>query len=242
MTFPLKRRCRKASTSLSWSRIFGRAITTLYNGCPRYGRGEGQPARRRRGSELQGASRPTLSSSEILRGFLTNRGISSSGLMAAPKSFAGLKTAIRIGKAFDRQVEAIGVYDPYLHYVVFNSVVNVLTERASKTFRFKEQEQLHEEVIGHRDSLKSINPIWKSPAPLPRRITVTISKSPYWTVKPSKKSCNTPRKTQPWMLVLGRIGVHSETDMDIGSNTENLLRLAPCNVLLSSDRYVPKLM
>jgi rubrerythrin len=47
------------------------------------------------------------------------------------------------------------------------------------------------------------------------------------------------RREKPWLLVLGRIGVHSDEDMDIGSNTENLLRLAPCNVLLSSRRYVP---
>ena len=61
------------------------------------------------------------------------------GIDGSPESFAGLKTAIQIGKAFNRRVEAVGVYDPYLHYVVFNSVVNILTERASKTFRFKEQ-------------------------------------------------------------------------------------------------------
>ena len=47
------------------------------------------------------------------------------------------------------------------------------------------------------------------------------------------------RKTQPWMLILGRIGIHSQRDeMDLGSNTENLLRLAPCHVLLSSSVYV----
>ena len=50
------------------------------------------------------------------------------------------------------------------------------------------------------------------------------------------------RKTQPWLLILGRIGIHSQRDeMDLGSNTENLLRLAPCHVLLSSSMYVPPL-
>ena len=32
------------------------------------------------------------------------------------------------------------------------------------------------------------------------------------------------REGVPWLLILGRIGVHSDEDMDIGSNTENLLR------------------
>jgi len=33
--------------------------------------------------------------------------------------------------------------------------------------------------------------------------------------------------------------VHSDEDMDIGSNTENLLRSAPCNILVSNRKYVP---
>lgn len=47
------------------------------------------------------------------------------------------------------------------------------------------------------------------------------------------------RKDVPALLIVGRIGVHSDEDMDIGSNTENLLRSAPCNVLISNRKYVP---
>ena len=50
------------------------------------------------------------------------------------------------------------------------------------------------------------------------------------------------RKEQPWLLILGRVGVHSdENEKDLGSNTENLLRLAPCNVLLTGGRFYPPL-
>lgn len=41
------------------------------------------------------------------------------------------------------------------------------------------------------------------------------------------------------MLVLGRVGVHSEEGMDIGTNTENLLRLVPCHVLITSRKFYP---
>ena len=162
------------------------------------------------------------------------------GIDGSPESFAGLKTAIRIGKAFDRQVEAVAVYDPYLHYIVFNSVVNVLTERAAKTFRFKEQEQLHEEVIDtglakiYQSHLEVARTVAREDHNYELKITLLDGKA-------FEKVLQYVRKTKPWMLVLGRIGVHSDTDMDIGSNTENLLRLAPCNVLLSSQRYVPKI-
>ncbi|HEX7260893.1 MAG TPA: universal stress protein, partial [Luteolibacter sp.] len=47
------------------------------------------------------------------------------------------------------------------------------------------------------------------------------------------------RKENPWLLIVGRIGVHSDEDMDIGSNTENLLRAASCNVLISNKKFVP---
>ena len=49
--------------------------------------------------------------------------------------------------ASTRRSRSIGVYDPYLHYSVFHGIVGVLSEKASKVFRFEEQNQLHEEII-----------------------------------------------------------------------------------------------
>ena len=162
------------------------------------------------------------------------------GIDGSPESFSGLKTAIQLGHKFNRQVEAVGVYDPYLHYIVFNSVVNVLTERAAKTFRFKEQEQLHEEVIDtglakiYQSHLEVARSIAKEEHDYALKITLLDGKA-------YEKILQYTRKTNPWLLVIGRIGVHSEQDMDIGSTAENLLRLAPCNVLLSSQRYFPQI-
>jgi nucleotide-binding universal stress UspA family protein len=69
------------------------------------------------------------------------------GIDGSPQSFGALLTAIDLGRKFDKKIEIIGVYDPYLHYSVFNGIVNVLTEKAAKVFRFEEQNQLHEEII-----------------------------------------------------------------------------------------------
>src|SRR5687767_8359055 len=68
-------------------------------------------------------------------------------LDGSPQSFNGLKLGIAMSKALGRPVHAVAVYDPYLHYAMFNGIVGVLNEKASKIFRFKEQEQLHEEII-----------------------------------------------------------------------------------------------
>lgn len=157
----------------------------------------------------------------------------------SPESFAGLKTAIALGKKLDKRVEAIAVYDPYMHYAMFNSLVNVLTEKAAKVFKFKEQEQLHEDVID-----TGLAKIYQSHLEIARKVAEEDGIDLKITLldgKAFEKIIQYVRREKPWLLVLGRIGVHSDQDMDIGSNTENLLRLAPCNVLLSSKRYVPPL-
>jgi hypothetical protein len=60
--------------------------------------------------------------------------------------------------------------------------------------------------------------------------------------KPFQKILDHARKTNPWLLVLGRIGVHSAKDeKGLGSNVENVLRAAPCDVLLSTRLEVPRL-
>lgn len=155
----------------------------------------------------------------------------------SPESFSGLKTAIQLGKALNKKVEAIAVYDPYLHYTLFNSIANVLTEKASKVFKFKEQEQLHEEVID-----TGLAKIYQSHLEVARKLAKEDDIELKITLldgKAFEKIIQYVRRERPWLLVLGRIGVHSDPDMDIGSNAENLLRLAPCNLLFSSKRYTP---
>jgi nucleotide-binding universal stress UspA family protein/predicted Zn-ribbon and HTH transcriptional regulator len=139
-----------------------------------------------------------------------------------------------------KTVEAVSVYDPFLHYVAFNGIVDVLSEQAAKVFRFKEQEQLHEEIID-----TGLAKIYQSHLEVARQIADEDGVEIQLTLLPGKafeKVLQHARKVKPWLLVLGRIGIHSQPDdLDLGSNTENLLRLAPCHVLLSSSTHVPPL-
>src|SRR6476659_5879411 len=60
--------------------------------------------------------------------------------------------------------------------------------------------------------------------------------------KPFQKILDHARKTNPWLIVMGRIGVHSpKEESGLGSNAENVLRAAPCDVLLSTRLEVPRL-
>jgi nucleotide-binding universal stress UspA family protein/predicted Zn-ribbon and HTH transcriptional regulator len=160
------------------------------------------------------------------------------GIDGSPQCFGGLKTAIELSKAFHKPIEVVSVYDPFLHYVAFNGIVDVLSEQASKVFRFKEQEQLHEEIID-----TGLAKIYQSHLEVAREIALADGVDVQLTLLPGKafeKLLQHVRKVKPWMLILGRIGIHSQPgEMDLGSNTENLLRLAPCHVLLSSGTYVP---
>jgi len=155
----------------------------------------------------------------------------------SPYSFGGLKTGLALGKALNKPVEAISAFDPYFHYAAFHSISGVLSEEAGKVFRFKEQEKLHEEVI---DS--GLAKIYQSHLDISREVAQeddTDIKTTLLDGKAFEKVLQYVRKEQPWLLIVGRIGVHSDDDMDIGSNTENLLRAAPCNILVSNKKFVP---
>ena len=160
------------------------------------------------------------------------------GVDGSPQSFGALMTAIDLARTFGKKVETIAVYDPYLHYSVFNGIVNVLTEQAAKVFRFEEQNQLHEEIID-----TGLAQIYQSHLEVAERMAneagVEIKKT-LLDGKPFQKIIDHARKTNPFLIVLGRIGVHSPKDETaLGSNVENILRGAPCDVLLSTRLEVP---
>jgi nucleotide-binding universal stress UspA family protein len=162
------------------------------------------------------------------------------GIDGSPQSFGALMTAMELARTFDKRIEAIAVYDPYLHYSVFNGIVNVLTEQAAKVFRFEEQNQLHEEIID-----TGLAQIYQSHLEVSERMAsedgVAIKKT-LLDGKAFQKIVDHARKTNPWLIVLGRIGVHSpKEETGLGSNAENILRAAPCDVLLSTRLEVPRL-
>jgi nucleotide-binding universal stress UspA family protein len=162
------------------------------------------------------------------------------GIDGSPQSFGALMTAIDLARAFGKKIETISVYDPYLHYSVFNGIVNVLTEQAAKVFRFEEQNQLHEEIID-----TGLAQIYQSHLEVGERMASEAGVAVKKTLldgKPFQKILDHARKTNPWLLVLGRIGVHSPKDEKaLGSNVENILRGATCDVLLSTRLEVPRI-
>ncbi len=146
-------------------------------------------------------------------------------------SLAAFKKALVLSRRFQLGVEAVSVYDPFFHQRAFQALAGVLSDEAGKVFRFKEQEKLHDEIID--DGLGKIYKGYLDQAAalaladgIEVKRTLLAGKAYHEIVKYLEKD-------PPSLLVLSRFGAHKTGEEDIGNTAENLLRLAPCNVLIT---------
>jgi nucleotide-binding universal stress UspA family protein len=154
------------------------------------------------------------------------------------RSYGGLNIALQLAKAWEVPLHVLAAFDPYYHYVAFNRIAGVLSEEASKVFRFKDQEKLHEEIIdsglakiyeGHLAVAESIAAEYGQKVE-----TVLLDGKPHDAIEKHLV------KTRPSLLVVGKLGIHADPDLDIGGNAEALLRNVDCAVLLSQRQYQPR--
>ena len=128
------------------------------------------------------------------------------------QSFGGLKTGIELAKVLNKPLEIISTFDPYFHYAMFNSLTGVLSREASKVFKFEQQEKLHEDIID-----KGLAKIYQAHLEISKKIveeegmecTVRLLDG-----KVFEKVLQYAREENPYLLILGRIGVHSGPEMD----------------------------
>ena len=161
------------------------------------------------------------------------------GMDGSAKSFGALVTALDIGRRLEVPVHVVAAYDPYYHYVAFNKIAGVLDEEAGKVFRFKQQEQLHEELID--DGIAKIYQAHLNVALSVAEdqgaeiITELLAGKPYQAIRKYLE------KHHASLLVIGKTGVHADDALDIGGNAENLLRMAPCHVWIGQATHLPPL-
>jgi nucleotide-binding universal stress UspA family protein len=146
-------------------------------------------------------------------------------------SFSALSKAIVLGKLFNLKIEVVSVYDPHFHRRAFQALVGVLSDEAGKVFRFKEQEKLHDEIID--DGLGKIYQRHLDKALDVARSEGFEAKTTLMAGKAYPEICDYLKKDPPSLLVVSRFGAHRTDETDIGNTAENLLRLAPCNVLVT---------
>ena len=159
------------------------------------------------------------------------------GMDGSDKSFGALMTGIDIARRLGADLHVVAAYDPYYHYVAFNKISTVLDEEAGKVFRFKEQEELHEELIDDgiaRIYQSHLNVAEQLATEAGARVTCELLAG-----KPWQAIRKYLEKAGASLLVIGKTGVHADAGLDIGSNAENLLRSAPCHVWIGQAEYVP---
>lgn len=153
-------------------------------------------------------------------------------------AYGGLRTAIALAQDWQVPLHVISSFDPYYHYVAFNRIACVLSEEASKVFRFQEQEKLHEEII---DS--GLARIYEGHLAVAQSIAEDAGMETQTRLLDGKAHDAVERyvrKIEPSLLVIGKLGVHADGELDIGGNAENLLRNVDCSVLLSQREFRPR--
>ena len=149
-------------------------------------------------------------------------------------SFNAVKIAAGLAKEYNVHLEIVSAFDPEYHRVAFKGIADVLSAEAGKIFKFSEQEQLHEDIIDngmaklYQSHLEEALEMIKDTG-----VTTTI------TLLEGKPYCSILehiKKEEPSVLIVGRTGIHDTGDLDLGSATENLLRLAPCNIIITTNR------
>ncbi|MFQ5353554.1 MAG: universal stress protein [Thermodesulfobacteriota bacterium] len=164
-----------------------------------------------------------------------------SGIVVAidgsPRSFGALKQGIKLAKVFNCALDIISVYDPNFHYSAFRSIAGILTEEASKVFRFEEQKELHNNIID-RGLARIYGDHLESASAMAGELGVK-ARSELLSGKAFDGIAGYVRAEKPRFLVLGKTGVHSGPELDIGSVTENCLRHCQTNILISANTYTP---
>ncbi|MCC6888044.1 MAG: universal stress protein [Hyphomicrobiales bacterium] len=159
------------------------------------------------------------------------------GIDGSPQSFGALRTAIDLGRRLDAPVHAVAVYDPHFHYVAFQRIAGVLSEEAGRVFRFKEQEKLHAEIIDD-----GIARIYSSHLAVARAIAQADGVEITTALLDGKPHAAITRylgEVGASLVLVGKVGIHADAELDIGGVTENLLHVAPCHVWIGSATHTP---
>ena len=152
-------------------------------------------------------------------------------------SYRAMKKALEMASEFDAKLYVCSSFDVQYHHAVFNNIKDVLSAQASKVFKFEEQEELHNNVIDKgllrlsQANIKRAKKMAEEYPDVPLETQVLIG-------KPFQSILQWADEVEPSMLFLARHGSHRIDGPDLGSNADNLIRMAPCNVLLTGTQGV----
>jgi nucleotide-binding universal stress UspA family protein len=147
-------------------------------------------------------------------------------------SYKAMRVGLELARQFKAKLYVCSAFDVEYHHAVFGNIKDVLSERASKVFKFEEQEELHNNIID-KGLLKLAQANLKRAQVMAQEFADVELVTQILIGKPFQVVLQWAEEIQPSLLILGRHGGHRITGTDIGSQADNLLRLAPCSVLVT---------
>jgi len=158
------------------------------------------------------------------------------------QSFGALDVACALASATGGRLDLVSSFDPQFHQVAFGAISGVLSEEAAEVFRFEQQQQLHGEIID--DGLARIyRGHLEDAARYAAARGVEVTRSDLLPGKAPDCLERYVSEVRPSLLLLGRTGVHSDDDLDLGSCAERALqRDLGCDVWLGARRVRPPVL
>src|SRR5205814_1444302 len=144
------------------------------------------------------------------------------GRIVAEEEDEAAKLVGSSGRKYD--LVAIGAH------VLFGNIKDVLSVQASKVFKFEEQEELHNNIID-KGLLKLCQANLKRAEVMAQQFSDVPIKTQILVGKPFQVIMQWAEEIKPSLLIIGRHGAHRIDGTELGSQAENLVRLAPSNVL-----------
>ncbi|MGD2070918.1 MAG: universal stress protein [Gemmatimonadota bacterium] len=147
-------------------------------------------------------------------------------------AYKALRVALEMAREFDARLFVCSAFDVEYHHAVFGNIKDVLSVQASKVFKFEEQEELHNNIID-KGLLKLCQANLKRAEVMAGEYPEVELETQILIGKPFQCILQWVEEVEPDLLILARHGGHRIEGTDMGSQAANLVRLAPCNVLLT---------
>lgn len=145
--------------------------------------------------------------------------------------YKAMRMALELAREFGAKLYVASAFDVEYHHVVFHNIKDVLSVQASKVFKFEEQEELHNNIIDKgllrlcQANLKRAEVMAGEYPDVPIQTQILIG-------KPFQVILQWAEEIEPSLLVVARHGSHRIDGTDLGSQADNLTRVATVNTLL----------
>ena len=152
-------------------------------------------------------------------------------------SYKAMRLALEMAKEYGAKLYVCSAFDVEYHHVVFGNIKDVLSVQASKIFKFEEQEELHNNIID-KGLLKLCKANIKRAEVMAEEFPEVEVETQILIGKPFDCILRWAAEIEPSVLVMARHGSHRIDGTDLGSQSDNLIRLTKASVLLVGTQNV----